>query len=104
MKKHLPRFEPGGADRRDFLKGGLAAGALTLGLPALGTAQEGSKGTFRLHYAPHLGMFRHSAGDDPIDQIKFMHRVLRPDMVIYQTSAASADEAEQFLDWLVKNT
>ena len=39
-----------------------------------------------------------------IDQIKFMHRVLRPDMVIYQTSAASADEAEQFLDWLVKNT
>ena len=23
-------------------------------------------------YAPHLGMFKHSAGDDPIDQLNFM--------------------------------
>ena len=27
---------------------------------------------FKLKYAPHLGMFKHSAGEDPIDQIKFM--------------------------------
>ena len=27
---------------------------------------------FKLNYAPHLGMFKHSAGDDPIDQISFM--------------------------------
>ncbi|MDZ7694059.1 MAG: TIM barrel protein [Balneolaceae bacterium] len=27
---------------------------------------------FNLKYAPHFGMFRHHAGDDPIDQIKFM--------------------------------
>ena len=27
---------------------------------------------FKLKYAPHLGMFRHHAGNDPIDQIKFM--------------------------------
>jgi hydroxypyruvate isomerase len=27
---------------------------------------------FNLNYAPHLGMFKHSAGDDPIDQLNFM--------------------------------
>ena len=26
---------------------------------------------FRLKYAPHFGMFKHSAGDDPVDQLKF---------------------------------
>ena len=27
---------------------------------------------FNLKYAPHLGMFKHHAGDDPIDQLNFM--------------------------------
>ena len=27
---------------------------------------------FRLNYAPHIGLFPHSAGQDPIDQIKYM--------------------------------
>ena len=27
---------------------------------------------FHLNYAPHLGMFRHHAGDDPIAQLEFM--------------------------------
>ncbi len=27
---------------------------------------------FKLKYAPHFGMFRHHAGDDPIDQLQFM--------------------------------
>jgi hydroxypyruvate isomerase len=27
---------------------------------------------FKLKYAPHLGMFKNSVGDDPIEQIKFM--------------------------------
>lgn len=27
---------------------------------------------FNLKYAPHLGMFKHHAGEDPIDQINFM--------------------------------
>ena len=27
---------------------------------------------FNLNYAPHLGMFRHHAGKDPIDQLNFM--------------------------------
>lgn len=28
---------------------------------------------FRLDYAPHFGMFRHHAGDDLLDQLRFMH-------------------------------
>ncbi|MGC1514694.1 MAG: TIM barrel protein, partial [Maribacter sp.] len=28
--------------------------------------------SFNLNYAPHLGMFKHLAGEDPIDQINFM--------------------------------
>ncbi len=31
-----------------------------------------SNNKFNLRYAPHLGMFKHSAGDNPIDQIHFM--------------------------------
>lgn len=27
---------------------------------------------FKLKYAPHLGMFKHHAGDDPVDQLNFM--------------------------------
>ena len=30
------------------------------------------KYSFNLAYAPHLGMFSHHAGDDPIDQLNFM--------------------------------
>ncbi|MCH8246871.1 MAG: TIM barrel protein [Bacteroidetes bacterium] len=28
--------------------------------------------SFQLNYAPHLGMFRHHAGEDPVDQLNFM--------------------------------
>ena len=31
-----------------------------------------NKHSFNLAYAPHLGMFRHHAGNDPIDQLNFM--------------------------------
>ena len=34
---------------------------------------EETPGPFKLKYAPGLGMFRASAGDDPIDNIKFCH-------------------------------
>jgi len=27
--------------------------------------------SFKLHYAPHFGMFKHNAGNDPVDQLKF---------------------------------
>ena len=31
-----------------------------------------NKYKFNLKYAPHLGMFKHHAGSDPIDQLRFM--------------------------------
>ena len=30
------------------------------------------KNNFKLNYAPHLGMFKNTVGDDPIDQINYM--------------------------------
>ena len=56
--------------RRDFLKAGAAAAAAVTGSAGWSAAAE-PKHTFQLKYAPHFNMFRHSAGDDPIDQLKF---------------------------------
>jgi len=62
--------------RRDFVKGLTLAGAAISSQVAAenGTSHTGKppKNSFKLKYAPHLGMFKNSAGDDPIDQIKFM--------------------------------
>lgn len=58
--------------RRDFVMSTLAsAAAVAANAPALGAQPAAAKG-FKLKYAPHFGMFRASAGDDPIDQIRFM--------------------------------
>jgi len=62
-------------DRRHFLTTGLAAGAAAVtvaGLDRRGEGAEAAKGKFKLKYAPHFGMFRNSAGGDPIDQLKFI--------------------------------
>jgi len=66
--------------RKEFLKNSLYAGAaITAGKGLASTT--GHKLTaadllqthdFKLKYSPHFGMFRHHAGDDPIDQLKFM--------------------------------
>ena len=51
----------------------MAAGA-AIAAPTLtkaATAPE-SSAPFQLKYAPHLGMFKNSAGSDPIDQLIFM--------------------------------
>ncbi len=62
-------------DRRTFLATSLTAGAMAI-LPKTAKAQEitqpSDKRKFKLKYAPHFGMFRHNAGDDLIDQLKFM--------------------------------
>ena len=61
--------------RRFFRDAALGAGALAVSLPELrGQPREAGKGSsgFKLKYAPPLGMFKESAGKDPIDQIKFM--------------------------------
>jgi hydroxypyruvate isomerase len=70
-------------NRRDFIvsssaavSGGVGAASMltapvAAASPASSTAvSRGEK--FKLNYAPHDGMFRHHAGDDFIDQIKFM--------------------------------
>jgi hydroxypyruvate isomerase len=61
--------------RRDFLTGGLAsAAALAASASPLRAAPTGAAASaeFRLKYAPHFGMFKASAGDDPIAQLRFM--------------------------------
>ena len=62
--------------RRAFIqKGALSGSFLALGgadLLAMQGINERPKNKFNLKYAPHLGMFKNSAGDDPIAQLNFM--------------------------------
>lgn len=60
-----------GPTRRQILTAGAtaAAGMITPKVFAESTASAGEP--FKLKYAPHFGMFRNHAGDDPIDQLKF---------------------------------
>ncbi len=63
--------------RRSFIKKSMAIASapfITSGLLAR-TVWEKSTGKkpFNLNYAPHFGMFKHNAGDDPIDQLQFMY-------------------------------
>lgn len=60
--------------RREFIW--KTAGACALPLFSTATvasfAVPAAKHTFKLKYAPHFGMFEHSAGKDPLDQLRFM--------------------------------
>lgn len=65
--------------RRSFIKKGAAAASfVTAGLHGMNALNKKnkkefmSKYNFNLKYAPHFGMFKNHAGDDPIDQINFM--------------------------------
>ena len=61
--------------RRSFIqKTALTSGAISIGGNlAFGMQPNTNLGhNFNLRYAPHLGMFKHHAGEDPIDQINFM--------------------------------
>jgi hydroxypyruvate isomerase len=61
--------------RRQFIQTGMLAGAaLATGMSVAGDSRYGGSppSVFNLHYAPHLGMFRSLAGEDPIDQLNFM--------------------------------
>ncbi|MDO5972344.1 TIM barrel protein [Flavivirga aquimarina] len=66
-------------DRRIFIKkSATAASFLGLGLTGLnalntsGNQKNIALNSFKLNYAPHLGMFKHHAGESPIDQLSFM--------------------------------
>jgi len=60
--------------RRSFIKNSTyALGAI----PVVGSVGNNSsfvptEKPFNMKFAPHLGMFKHHAGDDPIDQLMFM--------------------------------
>jgi hydroxypyruvate isomerase len=66
-------------NRKKFLQNSLLTGATTLAgaTTAFGSSTQTDSNIFKpadfnLNYAPHFGMFRHHAGNDPIDQLKFM--------------------------------
>jgi hydroxypyruvate isomerase len=62
-------------DRRTFLAAGtigVASGVDALLAPrAAAAAQSQGRTMFKLKYAPHFGMFKQHAGDDPVDQLAF---------------------------------
>ncbi|WP_432199881.1 hydroxypyruvate isomerase family protein [Erythrobacter sp. W53] len=61
-------------DRREVLIGATALGGASMVSETRGLASRKGSSTpakFRLGFAPHDGMFRHSAGESIIDQIKF---------------------------------
>ena len=61
--------------RRRFIHTtGMAAGALGTGVltSAFSRLQGDIQHDFQLKYAPHLGMFRHTAGQDSLDQLNFI--------------------------------
>jgi hydroxypyruvate isomerase len=63
-------------NRRHFLKSASLSGLALTTAPVTGFAEnilkQNTPKTFQLKYAPHFGMFKHHAGDDPIDQLKFI--------------------------------
>jgi hydroxypyruvate isomerase len=64
-------------ERRNFIKNAAAGGLAVAGLGTVinATAAESvssNTAQFRLKYAPHLGMFPEHAGNDPIDNIRFI--------------------------------
>jgi len=64
--------------RRSFLKssavatGALVTGGMAHASAASATTPAAGKHQFKLKYAPHFGMFKHSAGEDLLDQLQFM--------------------------------
>jgi len=71
--KKIIKGKDGQISRRSLLGGAAAAVALsTVGAEAQTIAERPGKGKFKLKYAPHFGMFKNHAGEDLIDQLKFM--------------------------------
>ena len=58
--------------RREFLGAtGAASAACMIGANSSNAQDENQLSTFHLQYAPHFGMFKQSAGNDLVDQLKF---------------------------------
>jgi len=62
--------------RRKFIQNSLFTTAAISAAPIANFAQSplhaSNENTFKLKFAPHIGMFKHHAGDDPISQLNFM--------------------------------
>ena len=69
-------MKPQKLSRRKFIgSAATAAAAISIGgTSVMGKpiAPQTGKHNFKLKYAPHFGMFKHNAGEDLIDQLKFM--------------------------------
>lgn len=64
-------------ERRNFLRSAALSGIALSGMTGMMSASASqtvasNEAKFKLKYAPHFGMFKNSAGEDLIDQIKFM--------------------------------
>jgi hydroxypyruvate isomerase len=64
-------------ERRDFVRTGVMASAALAASAesvrgASSAAPSGGSQKFKLAYAPHFGMFRAHAGQDPVEQLRFM--------------------------------
>ena len=60
-------------NRRDFTKASIMAGVGLASTNSFADNYNHAKAyNYNLKYAPHLGMFRHHAGNNPIDQLNFM--------------------------------
>jgi hydroxypyruvate isomerase len=59
-------------NRREFISTGIAAGAVVSAATTAQAAHHESGGRYKLKYAPHFGMFKHHAGEDLLDQLRFM--------------------------------
>jgi hydroxypyruvate isomerase len=60
--------------RRDFLKGSVLTAGAEIAASSLGTQDiqaSAAKHQFKLKYASHFNMLQHSAGNDPVDQLKY---------------------------------
>ncbi len=61
--------------RRHFIQQGTVLGSSAIvgsNLKSLTKDESMESHQFQLKYAPHLGMFKHHAGEDPVDQLNFM--------------------------------
>ena len=57
-------------NRRELIQTAVFAGA-GLALDGMRSSAAAAPTPFRLKYGPHFGMFKHHAGEDLVDQLKF---------------------------------
>ena len=59
--------------RRNFIQNASIASSALFAINSIYPSTKFyNKYKFNLNYAPHLGMFKHHAGNDPINQLRFM--------------------------------